>query len=116
MDENLWVDVLIAALVLNAVLGFGYRLYRLSQGGPITDVIGQGLLGIMLGSLALFLAVGHAWPRWVALVYALAFGLVVMPIWVLGVLIPSSPRALDYAYTFVYVAGLVATALAALLI
>jgi hypothetical protein len=32
----------------------------------------------------------------------LLFGIVVMPIWILAVLIPSSPGRLDYAYTAVY--------------
>ena len=115
MNENSWNEVLTGALIFNALLGFGYRLYRLSKGGPILDVYGQALLGILLGALAVALATGASWPRWVALIYALAFGLVVMQIWILGVLIPSAPRAVDYGYAVVYSAALLAIAIAALL-
>ena len=94
--------VLIVALVINAVIGFVYRVYRLSRGGPTADVIGQALLGVVLGALAAALALGMGWARWGALAYGAVFGVVVMPIYVLGVLIPMRPRAIDYAFTALY--------------
>jgi hypothetical protein len=101
MNES-WQVVTVIALVLNALLGFGYRLYRLPRGGSRADVNGQALLGVLLIALGIALSSGAGWPRWPALVYGLLFGIVVMPIWILAVLIPSSPRRLDYAYTAVY--------------
>ena len=102
MDSDTWRAVLVAALLINAAAGFGYRLYRLSKGGPKSDVIGQAILGVLLVGLAPALALGAGWPRWGALVYGLLFGVVVMPVWVLAVLIPLGPRAVDYAFTGVY--------------
>ena len=101
MNES-WQVTTVIALVLNALLGFGYRLYRLPRGGSRADVNGQALLGVILIALAVALSSGAGWPRWPALVYGLLFGVVVMPIWVLAVLIPSSPGRLDYAFTVVY--------------
>jgi hypothetical protein len=101
MNES-WQAVLMAALSCNAVLGFGYRLYRLDKGGARADVTGQAVLGVILVVLALALGVGATWPRWIAFGYGLLFGLVVMPIWVLAVMIPSRPGRLDYAFTAVY--------------
>jgi hypothetical protein len=101
MNES-WQAVTVIALVLNALLGFGYRLYRLPRGGSRADVNGQALLGVLLIALGTALSVGAGWPRWPALVYGLLFGVVVMPIWILAVLIPSSPGRLDYVYTAVY--------------
>jgi hypothetical protein len=57
---------------------------------------------VLLVGLAGGLAAGAGWPRWPALVYGLLFGVVVMPLWVLAVLIPLRPRAIDYAFTGVY--------------
>lgn len=102
MDSDTWRYVLIAALLVNAAAGLGYRVYRLSKGGPKSDVVGQSILGVVLVGLAVALAAGAGWPRWGALVYGLLFGVVVMPIWVLAVLIPLGPRAVDYAFTAVY--------------
>ena len=102
MDSDTWRAVLVAALSINAAAGFGYRLYRLSKGGPKSDVIGQAILGVLLVGLAGALALGAGWPRWGALAYGLLFGVVVMPIWVLAVLIPLRPRGVDYAFTGVY--------------
>ena len=107
MDSDTWRAVLVAALLVNAATGFGYRVYRLSQGGPRSDVIGQAILGVVLAGLAAALALGAGWPRWGALVYGLLFGVVVMPIWVLAVLIPLRPRPIDYAFTGTYWALLV---------
>jgi len=101
MNES-WQVVTVIALVLNALLSFGYRLYRLPRGGSRADVNGQALLGVILIALAVALSFGTGWPRWPALAYGLLFGVVVMPIWVLAVLIPSSPGRLDYAFTAVY--------------
>jgi hypothetical protein len=102
MDSDTWRIVLAASLVLNAATGFGYRVYRLSKGGPKSDVVGQAILAVLLTGLAAGLFAGAEWPRWPALVYGLLFGVVVMPIWVLAVLIPLRPRALDYAFTALY--------------
>lgn len=108
MDSDTWRAVLVTALLVNAASGLGYRVYRLSRGGPRADVVGQAILGALLAGLAAGLAAGAGWPRWAALVYGLLFGVVVMPIWVLAVLIPLRPRAVDYAFTAVYWLMLVA--------
>ena len=97
-----WEVVLVAALALNAALGFGYRVYRLSRGGHMGDVIGQAILGALLLGLAAAVTAGQGWAVWPALGYALLFALLVMPVWVLGVLIPSEPGALDYTFTATY--------------
>ncbi|HEX2293694.1 MAG TPA: hypothetical protein VHN37_00100 [Actinomycetota bacterium] len=115
MDSDTWRIVLVAALLVNAAAGLGYRVYRLAKGGPRSDVVGQSILGALLVGIAAGLAAGAGWPRWPALVYGLLFGVVVMPIWVLAVLIPLRPRAIDYAFTAVYwtlLAVIVAAALA----
>ena len=113
--EDRWVAVLLGGLVLNAVLGFAYRLWRRTKGGPVADVWGQAVLGLILVGLAIGLTVGWGWTRWATFAYALLFGLVVMPLWTLAVLIPLGPRALDYAFTAVYWMTLVTIAIAALL-
>jgi hypothetical protein len=110
-----WQTVLIVALGLNAALGFGYRVYRLTKGGPMADVVGQGILSALLVALAIGAAGGHSWARWSALVYGLLFGLVVMPVWTLAVLLPLPPERVDYAFTGVYWAALVAVVLSAIL-
>ncbi|HEX2129192.1 MAG TPA: hypothetical protein VHF58_08240 [Solirubrobacterales bacterium] len=114
MDSDTWRIVLVAGLLVNAGIGLGYRVYRLSKGGPKSDVVGQAILGMVLAGLAVALAEGAGWPRWGALVYGLLFAVVVMPIWVLAVLIPLRPRAIDYAFTGVYWAVLVLVVVAAL--
>ncbi|MDQ3953643.1 MAG: hypothetical protein M3279_11890 [Actinomycetota bacterium] len=114
MDSDTWRLALVAGLLVNAALGLGYRVYRLSRGGPRSDVVGQAILGVLLAGLAAALAEGAGWPRWPALVYGLLFGVVVMPVWVLAVLIPLRPRALDYAFTGVYWAVLVLIVVAAM--
>ncbi len=102
MDGDGWQLVLAIALAVNGVLGFVYRIYRLSKGGPMSDVIGQAILGVLLGTLALGAALDAGFARWPAIVYGLLFALVVMPIWVLAVLIPQRPGAIDYAFTGTY--------------
>ncbi len=104
------------ALALNAVLGFGYRVYRLAKGGPLADVTGQAILGLLLGGLAIAVALDAGWARWAALAYAALFGVVVMPVWVLAVLIPLPPGRADYAFTATYWAALVTIAISTLLI
>lgn len=115
MDES-WQVVTVVALLFNALLGFGYRLYRLQRGGSRADVNGQALLGVILIALAVALMLGEGWPRWPAFVYGLLFGVVVMPIWVLAVLIPGSPGKLDYTFTAVYWIVLFAIVVSALAI
>lgn len=116
MADDSWAQILIAALALNAAGGFGYRAYRLSKGGPLADVIGQAILGGLLGGLAIALAAGAGWARWPALAYGLLFGFVVMPIWVMGVLIPMRPTAIDYSFTAFYWLSLALIVASALLL
>jgi hypothetical protein len=113
-ETDLWRVLLVGGLVVNAVAGFGYRLYRYRRGGPLGDVWGQAVLGVLLISLAAATALGAGWPRWVALGYATLFALVVMPIWTLAVLIPLPPERLDYAFTALYWVTLVMTGVAAI--
>lgn len=113
MNET-WQALLVASLGCNAALGFGYRLYRMNRGGARADVYGQALLGVILAGLAFALGLGAAWPRWIALGYGLLFGIVVMPIWVLAVMIPSRPGPVDYAFTATYWAVLFVIAAGAL--
>jgi hypothetical protein len=114
MDSGTWEAVLIGALIVNALLGLAYRGYRMTKGGPRADVVGGTILGALLVGLALAMAVGAGWPRWGALAYGLVFGLVVMPLWVLAVLIPLRPKAIDYAFTGVYWTVALTVAVAAL--
>ena len=114
LPRMVWRTILVAALAINAALGFGYRVYRLSKGGPIADVWGQAILGVLLAVTATFVASDAGWARWVALVYGLLFGLAVLPVWVLGVLIPMRPRRVDYAFTAVYWLGLIVVVIGAL--
>ncbi len=104
------------ALALNAVLGFGYRVYRLAKGGPLADVTGQAILGSLLAGLAVAVALEAGWARWAALAYALLFGVVVMPLWVLAVLIPLPPGRTDYAFTATYWLTLIAIAISSILL
>lgn len=112
---NWWGYALAVALVANAVIGFGYRVFRLSKGGPLGDVIGQAVLGVLLVGIAFGVMAAHDWARWSALIYGLLFGVAVMPVWVLAVLIPSDPKRVDYAFTAVYWATQLFVILAALL-
>jgi hypothetical protein len=113
VDPDTWRFVLVTALAVNATLGFGYRVFRLARGGPLGDVIGQAVLGVLLVSMALAIGLGVEWVRWVALAYALVFGLAVMPVWVLAVLMPLVPRPPDYAFTAAYWLALGVIAVAA---
>ena len=112
----MWRTLLVVAMALNAAVGFGYRVYRLTKGGPIADVWGQAILAAVLAGLAVGIGLGLEWLRWVAFGYALLFGLIVMPLWVLGVLLPLRPRAIDYAFTVVYWLMLAAIAISAVVI
>ncbi len=116
MNSDPWQLLLVAALIANAAAGFGYRVYRFRKGGPLGDVLGQAILGLLLSGLAAAAALGAGWPRWPSLVYAGLFGLVVMPLWTLAVLIPLPPGRIDYAFTAFYWATLVVIALAAVLV
>jgi hypothetical protein len=102
MSSDLWRVVLSAALLANAALGLAYRVYRLRRGGPPADVVGQALLALVLGLVALLVGNGVGWSRWVALAYGLLFGVVVMPVWILAVFIPLRPGRLDIAYAALY--------------
>lgn len=115
MTGDAWRDILVVALVLNAVVGFGYRVYRLSKGGPIADVWGQAILGGLLTLGALLVGIGVTWVRWIALIYAVTFAIVVMPVWVLGVLLPMRPGAIDYAFTAFYWVALLVVGVAVVL-
>jgi heme/copper-type cytochrome/quinol oxidase subunit 4 len=106
--------VLIASLAASAAFVFGYRVYRLTKGGPMPDVIGGAILAVILALVAVGVASGGSWARWVALGYGLLFGVVVMPIWVLGVLFPMNPRLPDYAFTALYWLSLVVIVVAAI--
>jgi hypothetical protein len=116
MPGDPWVGALVGALAINAVLGFAYRLFRLARGGPLGDVVGQALLGVLLGGLAALVATGVAWSRWVSLAYGLLFGLAVMPLWTVAVLIPLRPGGLDIGFTLLYWASLVVIVISALAI
>lgn len=111
-----WTTVLITALLVNAVLGLGYRVYRWTKGGPKTDVWGQAVLALLLLAIAVGLLLGAEWLRWLALGYAVLFAFLAMPVWVLGVLLPMRPRAIDYAFTATYWALLIVVGVSALLI
>jgi hypothetical protein len=95
-------SLLAGAVAFNAALGLGYRIYRLSKGGPMSDVAGQAVLGALLGVTAAGVALEAEWARWGALAYGLLFGVAVMPVWTLAVLIPLRPAAGDYAFTALY--------------
>lgn len=114
LPPMVWRTILVVALAVNAALGFGYRVYRLSKGGPIADVWGQAILGVLLATDAVLVGTGGNWARWGALVYGLLFGLAVLPIWILGVLIPMRPQVLDYTFTAIYALGLFVIVIAAL--
>jgi hypothetical protein len=114
LPTMVWRTILIVALGINAALGFGYRVYRLSKNGPIADVWGQAALAVLLAIDATLIASGQGWARWVALGYGLLFALVVLPIWILGVLIPMRPQRPDYAFTAVYACGLLVVVVAAI--
>jgi hypothetical protein len=114
MTAQTWQVLLAGALAVNAVLGLGYRVYRLSKGGPMGDVVGQAILGLILGALAIAVAADADWARWIAIGYGILFGVLVMPIWVLAVLLPLPPSRIDYAYTGVYWALLLVIVAAAI--
>jgi hypothetical protein len=110
-----WELILAVTLVVNAIVGFAYPVYRLSRGGPMGDVRGRAILGVLLIGLAVAVAVDADWARWVALGYGALFALIVMPIWTLAVLIPLRPGPIDYAFTITYWLTLTVIAAAALL-
>lgn len=115
MNLDTWTTVLAGTLLVNAALAFGYRVYRLSKGGPMGDVIGQAALASLLVAIALGLATGATWLRWFALGYAVLFGILVMPVWTLAILVPMDPRPIDYGFTAAYWGSLVLIGVAAVL-
>ena len=115
MNLDTWTAVLAGTLLINAALAFGYRVYRLSKGGPMGDVVGQAVLATMLVGIALGLAAGADWLRWLALGYAVLFGVLVMPVWTLAILVPMDPRPIDYGFTATYWGSLVLIGVAAVL-
>lgn len=108
-----WEPILVCALAASAVLVFGYRVYRLSKGGPMADVYGGAVLAILLIGTGLLVAADVGWARWAALAYGFFFGLVVMPTWVLAVLLPLRPGPVDYAFTGLYWLTLIAVIVSA---
>lgn len=129
MDQNTFPDIsiylasshspdgqtaLMLALAVSAALAFGYRVYRLTKGGPLPDAIGGAVLAAMLITLGVLAGTGAGWVKWPAFGYGVAFALVVMPIWTLAVYIPARPGALDHLLVGAYWLSLVAVAIAAL--
>jgi hypothetical protein len=106
--------VLVVTLAANGALVFGYRIYRLARGGPLADAVGGAVLAVLLAVIAIGVAADVEWVRYVALAYGLLFGLAVMPIWVLGVLIPMRPGIVDYSFTVLYWSSLGVIVVAAL--
>lgn len=107
--------LLIGSLCAVAALGLCYRAYRATRGGPVTDVWGQAVLGVGLGLLALGVANDVIWSRWAALIFSIVFTILVMPVWVVGVLIPMRPGTIDYAFAAAYWVGLITIGVAAAL-
>jgi hypothetical protein len=107
--------VLVALLAVNAAMVFGYRVYRLTKGGPTADAIGGAILAAILATIAVGAGSGAAWATWAALSYALVFALLVMPVWTLGVLIPLPPARIDYAFAGAYWLSLVLIGVVAVL-
>jgi hypothetical protein len=106
--------VLVGALAVSGALVFAYRVYRLTKGGPLVDAIGGGILALLCGALAVGAAAGAGWARLGALIYAVVFGVVVMPVWTLAVLIPLRPGPVDIAFTATYWSSLLVIAIAAI--
>lgn len=110
-----WNALLVGALLVNAALLLGYRIHRLTRGGPMGDVVGGAILAGVLTILAVVAGAGGGWARWPALAYALLFALIVMPVWTLAILIPLPPGGIDYAFTALYWTSLLVIALAAVM-
>ena len=109
-----WQGILVATLVVNGLSLAAYRSYRFTKGGPRADAIGGAVLGALLVLLAALVLNDVSWARWIALVYAVFFALVVMPIWTLAVLIPLPPGPLDYTFAVLYEATLIGIAISAI--
>lgn len=112
--NDAWLTTLAVAVIVNAAIGFAYPLYRLSRGGPMGDVTGRAILGILLLVIAAAALMDQEWARWAALAYGILFAAIVMPIWVLAVLIPLRPTTIDYLYTTTYWLTLLLIAITAL--
>jgi len=114
MNGDAWRIALIVLLVLNASLGLGYRIFRLTKGGPLGDVIGQAALAVVLAATAAGVSAGWDVARWIAVVYSALFALVVMPLWTLAVLVPMRPERIDLAFAIGYWVALIGILVAAL--
>ena len=114
MNGDAWRIALIVLLVLNAGLGLGYRIFRLTKGGPLGDVVGQAVLAVLLAATVVGLSVGWDVARWIAVVYGALFALVVMPLWTLAVLVPMRPGRIDLAFAIGYWGALIGILIAAL--
>jgi hypothetical protein len=69
---------------------------------------------VLLVALAAAVLSEASFAAWASLVYALLFGVVVMPLWVVAVLIPLRPERVDLSFTAVYWLALIVIAVAAL--
>ena len=78
------------------------------------DVLGQSVLGALLVALSFAVLEQAPFAASASLLYALLFGLVVMPLWVVAVLIPLRPQRIDLAFTALYWLALIVIAAAAL--
>jgi hypothetical protein len=112
--ESMLEWALVGVLAINAVVLFSYRVFRLTKGGPTADAVGGAILAAILAGVAVAIALGAGWARWVALLYGVGFGIVVMPLWTLAVLIPMPPGRVDYAFTGFYWITLIAIAVLAI--
>ncbi len=114
MNGDAWRIALIVLLVLNASLGLAYRIFRLTKGGPLGDVVGQAVLAVLLAATAVGVSAGWDVARWTAVVYGALFALVVMPLWTLAVLVPMRPERIDLAFAIGYWVALIGILVAAL--
>lgn len=78
------------------------------------DAVGGAVLAAGLFAVALAFASGVSWVRWMALGYALLFGIVVTPIWVLAVFIPARPTMLEHIVIAIYGITLVVVGVSAI--
>ena len=111
-----WRTVLIVCLIVNALSGPSYRVFRLRRGGPLADVTGQAILGVLLVLLAAGVRLEWDWARWAALVYGALFGAIVMPLWTLAVFIPARPGPVDKAFAILYWAALAVIVVASVML
>lgn len=99
--------------MVNGLVALVHRVLRHRKGGPILDVYGGIGLCLLLLALAGGIASGVHGLRWVALFYAVLFGLLVTPVWLLAVVIPARPRPREYILVGAYWASLLVIGVAA---